>query len=296
MSTTSHQDFPTLTEHEYDLIRDLWWERRENQSTLLQRHREISLAMLPAIAERLSCAVETIPALYHDQLAHAVVAAAIKDHFLSGSLTGELVMWTYFEGGGSVYLEAYGRLCFCSAFRVRHPHPEEGVHASGCEELWNAYANAVRGLLALPITPAPDAAANLCILDTTPGMEDQEREAHPDRSLQRLVARHLGLDEATTRRVWEMLTLPLHDEATAGRITTALQALQTHMCQFHSSLFTRTVVVVVDDAMPASALALFTVELRKWMGVPPLVVGVRWQAGTGWSAVTPALPLGPQRG
>src|SRR5712692_8236312 len=197
METPSRKPFPTLTEREYDQVRDVWRAMREKPMILLQRYREISLALLPGLAERLCCAVEAVPALYQDLLAHAAVAAAIEDHFLSRSLTGELMMGTYFEGGGSVYLAAYGRLCFCSAFSVQRPCPE-AQHATSCQELWRAYARAVRGLRALPIIPASDAAAKLCILDTTLGLEDQGREALPDGLLQRLVASHLGLDEATT--------------------------------------------------------------------------------------------------
>ena len=133
METPSRKPFPTLTEREYDQVRDVWRTMREKPMILLQRYREISLALLPGLAERLCCAVEAVPALYQDLLAHAVVAAAIEDHFLSGSLTGELIMGTYFEGGGSVYLAAYGRLCFCSAFTAPASGPSSST--SVCSQI-----------------------------------------------------------------------------------------------------------------------------------------------------------------
>lgn len=40
---------------------------------------------------------------------------------------------TYNLGGGSVYLEEYGRLCFCPA------HGKGSAHATDCDQMWDAY-------------------------------------------------------------------------------------------------------------------------------------------------------------
>ena len=52
----------------------------------------------------------------------------------------------YFLGGGNVYLEAFGRLCFCSGCRIGEKGAiNKHVHSSSCEDAWKAYSKAEGG-------------------------------------------------------------------------------------------------------------------------------------------------------
>lgn len=51
-----------------------------------------------------------------------------------------LLRAAYNLGGGSVYLEEYGRLCFCPA------HGKGSQHATGCDQMWAAYQEGVQSM------------------------------------------------------------------------------------------------------------------------------------------------------
>jgi hypothetical protein len=51
-----------------------------------------------------------------------------------------LLRAVYNQGGGSVYLENYGRLCFCAA------HGKDAKHATGCDQLWAAYQEGAKSM------------------------------------------------------------------------------------------------------------------------------------------------------
>jgi hypothetical protein len=58
-----------------------------------------------------------------------------------------LAQAVYLAGGGALYLEDYGRLCFCPA------RGRGAVHATPCDELWQAYRAAAAAIVLWPVAP-----------------------------------------------------------------------------------------------------------------------------------------------
>jgi hypothetical protein len=52
----------------------------------------------------------------------------------------------YFLGGGDVYLEAFGRLCFCHGCSIGEKGAiDKKIHSSACDSAWKAYSKAEGG-------------------------------------------------------------------------------------------------------------------------------------------------------
>jgi len=296
---TTHDSFDVLTEGEHDAIARLWREGNGSGLAFVARYCCIRRAMRPRVGERLGCTEDALPRALDDQIAHMVLARAIGDNELQGSIPGELVAAIYYKGGGSVYLESYGRLCFCAAYQTKQPRPS-ARHASVCDELWKAYCQAVDALLCRAVeTPRPGA-DRLCILDTTLIRIEGYYTLSPDRALdpalQRVVAAYLALDEQEVRRVWMPVSwqhfvpgLPV----AATTITAALEDLQGALRQRGVSLFGTTVVFVVEDTTAAASMVSLALGLRALMGARPLILGVRWKEGA-WQVVEPLPVIGPR--
>jgi hypothetical protein len=291
MTTPTQQPpFHTLTEDEHFAIRDLWRTEQRDGKTLVQHYAAVHAAVLPVLASRLGLHANEVPPAYHDQIAHAVIGCAVTQNELRGSVLGELVAAIYLEGGGHITLEDYGRFCFCPVKERKHRSPTER-HASGCDLLWQAYCNAVNALLAREEgMPAPSA-VDLCVLDTTVTRQGERCPASPDHALRRTVAGHFALDEEAVQRAWEAVDITgAGDDADVGErlMAALLEELNDRLSRSGMSLFLKTVVLLVDDTAPASAIADFALLLRRWTGAMPLVVGARWEATRGWRVVSPA--------
>ncbi len=116
----THEAFVVLTEDEHDTIAELWRQKHGSGLPLAGRYDSIRAAVHPRIAARVE---DTQLRALEEQVAHAVLAQAIRDNDLQGSIPGALVAAIYYHGGGVVYLESYGRLCFCSAYHTKRPRP-----------------------------------------------------------------------------------------------------------------------------------------------------------------------------
>ena len=292
---TTHESFVVLAEGEHDTIARLWVESKGSGQPLVARYFSIRQAMRPRVAERLGCTQDSIPPVIDDQVAHAVLAHAIGDNELQGSIPGELLAATYYHGGGSVYLESYGRLCFCAAYWAKQPRPSSR-HASSCDGLWQAYRQAADALLGRVAEFPRQGRDCLCILDTTLIRYYKESpDLAVDPALQQVVASSLALDEQEVRRVWMpvswqhfMSGLPV----AATTIAAAQEDLQGALRKLGVSLFGTTVVMVVEDTTAAASMVSLALGLRAMMGAPPLILGVSFQAG-GWQVVGPLPVLGP---
>lgn len=289
MTTLNDSAFTLLLESEHDAIGTLWRAGEGSGMSLVERYGSIRDTIMQCIALRLATIVDSIPQVYQDQIAHAVIARAIDYNHLQGSITGELVKGVYYKGGGRVYLESFGRLCFCSAFHFKHPQPTNG-HATVCDQLWEAYCQAVDAVLVRESAGVPLDAEHLCILDAT--VIRIEGECPPfegDRDLQRIVAEFLSLDETEVRRVWVPISCQsvLPDSPVSfSTIAAALKEVVVVLSQRDISLFVQKVVLVVDDSAAAASTAVLALNLRGWMGEGPIVLGVRLKHGR-WQVVEP---------
>lgn len=289
MLTAKPTPFHTLTEQEYSQIQDLWRHHRNDPGTLAERFATIELAMLPALAMRLVCRADQVPSGYREQIAHAVFACTLYEPELRGSLVGELASSIYYDGGGALYLQQYGRLCHCAAYAKKQPRPT-AVHASSCDLLWMAYCHAMQTLLQRPalfVDPV-----HLCILDMTL-IERQESETHFQTDLQEVVAAYLGIDLQLVRQSWATVgwIATYRDGSDGSEPGSTLQtiyeereALQHWLRQRGKSLTGQRVILVVDDDAPATAVTAFALALGKWAEIP-LVIGTDWTAETGWYVV-----------
>jgi len=278
--------FILLETEEHEAVNALWRAGKESGKSLVERYQAICHAVMFPIATRLRCTVNAVPPVHQDLVAQAVLANAITYNELNGSPFGELVATVYYRGGGSEYLESYGRLCFCSAYHVRRPRAG-ALHSSSCSALWEAYCHAADVVLSRAKAPA-GMPADLCIVDLTPAQEGGELAPPlPDRSLQQLIAAALGIDEGMVREAWVTLGLgPAAEKSvTASSCMGAVEALVGSQLIRHSSLFHKTVLVIVDDAAPAAVTASFALHLRKWTSGPVQIIGVRWHEGKSWRVV-----------
>src|SRR2546430_1510375 len=106
MAAVNPTSFLTLTEQEYETVQDLWRQRRDSRACLSERFVAIESAMLPLLAIRLVCSTDQVPFPYRDQVAHAVFGCALDEPELRGSLLGEMASAIYYDGGGSLSLQA----------------------------------------------------------------------------------------------------------------------------------------------------------------------------------------------
>jgi len=281
--------FPVLSEQEHEAIDTLWGAGEGSSLSLAERYTGICHAMMQRLVLGDTGDARAHQRAYLDQIAYAVIARAIEDHHLQGSIAGELVEGIYYQGGGKASLESFGRLCFCPAFLSEHPQPT-ARHASSCDQLWSAYCQAVNAVLVREVQGEPLEAEHLCILDATSfRIEDECPTFKGDPDLQRVVAEFLSLDEKDVRRVWVPINwqpvLP-DSPVSFGTITAALKELGVVLSQRNISLFVQRSVLVVDDTATAASTAVLVLNLRRWMGDSPIVLGVRLKRGT-WHIVEP---------
>lgn len=293
MTSTQGAAFLVLSESEHETIGKLWRASEGNGTPLVERYADIHSMMMGRIVERLATTYTHDPqaALQacQDQVAHAVLARAIEDNHLQGSIPGELVKCIYYKGGGREYLESFGRLCFCSAFRCKHPWPTLG-HATDCDRLWEAYAHAADALLAREIEVPPLDATRLCILDATAIRVPGNCPGDAPIDLQKTVATYLSLDETAVQRVWVPICWqPLLQSmpVSSSVIATVLEELRGDLRQRQLSLFAKATVLVVDDTAAATSMTALALGLRRWMGTAPIVLGVRLKEQR-WQVVDPS--------